>query len=106
MKRSDFYPDAPDTEPFELELFSIPPAAFSATDEDEDGVLCPACRDFELYMEEDGGHYFCPACGERITRAEFFDYIGAQLPGPVCLSCSQNYPGCKRSGVCFDYDVE
>lgn len=62
-------------------------------DENEDYVLCDICG-AEIKWRERDGVYICPACGRTFTRADFFDYIGAQPPGEECYTCQCLYPGC------------
>lgn len=49
-------------------------------------------------------HYVCPECGQTIEREYFFNYIGAELPGELCLTCDQLYPctSCHRGYVIED----
>lgn len=59
---------------------------------DEDGyyVIC-ACGG-EIKWKD--GIYICPHCGLTMNRSEFFNYIGAEPPGPECITCNNLYPGC------------
>lgn len=59
-------------------------------DEDGDFVIC-ACGE-EIKWKD--GVYICPNCGQTMTRSEFFNYIGAEPPGPECITCDNLYPGC------------
>jgi len=60
---------------------------------DEEGyfVYCDCCNN-ELKWKD--GIYICPNCGQTMNRAEFFNYIGAEPPGPNCITCVELYPGC------------
>lgn len=61
--------------------------------------------EFDSYVPCDGyqcnakvmfhnGRYECPKCGKIFDRADFFAYIGANPPGPKCVTCDNLYPGC------------
>lgn len=70
---------------------------------DEDGytINCDICGS-EIKWKD--GLYVCPECGNIFHRADFFNYIGANLPGPKCIECDSIYPGCV---VCpYDYIEE
>ncbi|MEG1523847.1 MAG: hypothetical protein RR475_02345 [Clostridia bacterium] len=62
---------------------------------DEDGDLveveCNNCREHVRWKD---GQYVCPNCGSIMSRADFFNCIGAEPPGPECLTCDNLYPGC------------
>lgn len=60
---------------------------------DEDGyfVYCDLCN-AELKWKD--GNYICPECGQILNRSEFMNYIGAEPPGPECVTCDNQYPGC------------
>ena len=45
------------------------------------------------WREEDGA-YVCSGCGQVFTRADFFNFIGAEPPGKECYTCDCLYPGC------------
>lgn len=72
-------------------------------DEEGGDVSCPnvLCDDGEICWKD--GEYVCPYCGTKMTRAEFFDWIGAEPPGPKCLTCDNLYPGCTYCP--YGYDV-
>lgn len=53
-----------------------------------DGYNCNAKVKFH------NGQYECPKCGKIFDRADFFAYIGANPPGPKCVTCDNLYPGC------------
>ena len=53
-----------------------------------DGYNCNAKVKFH------NGQYKCPKCGKIFDRADFFNYIGANPPGPECVTCDNQYPGC------------
>ena len=75
-----------------------------ATEEDESGfVQCSKCNG---WIKFENNEYFCPYCGnERMTRKEFFNYIGAHLYTDKCLNnCDFNYPLCR--GDCEWYEKE
>lgn len=63
-------------------------------DEDGGGVTCDRCGE-DMLFDENNSDYACSCCGRRMSRAEFFYYIGAQLPGDECISCNELYPGCQ-----------
>lgn len=60
-------------------------------DEEGNFVYCDYCNS-ELKWKD--GIYVCPNCGQTMTRSEFFNYIGAEPPGPECITCDNLYPGC------------
>lgn len=60
-------------------------------DENGDSVFCDICGN-EIKWKE--GIYICPDCGQTMSRSVFFNYIGAEPPGPECVSCANLYPGC------------
>ena len=62
-------------------------------DEDDNIVLveCDVCGTPIRWKDE---QYICPDCGTIMSRGEFFNCIGANPPGPECLSCNNRYPGC------------
>lgn len=61
--------------------------------EDGDVVNCD-----ELYCNGEirwrDGQYICPECGQIMSRAVFFNHIGADPPGKECVTCNELYPGC------------
>ena len=60
-------------------------------DEYGETVQCDNCGE-DIYWKE--GIYVCPRCGRTMSRAAFFNYIGAIPLGPECLTCDNLYPGC------------
>ena len=66
-------------------------------DENGEAAACDVCGD-EIRFDENERCWVCPGCGQRISRPQWFQYIGAEhMPGPKCLSmCKENYPICKR----------
>ncbi len=62
-------------------------------DEDGNEVLCDICGSEVKWREEDGA-YVCLGCGQVFTRADFFNFIGAEPPGKECYTCDCLYPGC------------
>ena len=62
-----------------------------AYDEEGDSVECDVCG-CELVIDD--GKYYCPECDEYWSREKFFDYIGAEPPGPECINCDNDYPSC------------
>lgn len=52
-------------------------------DEDGNEVLCDICGS-EIKWREQDGVYMCPSCGQTFTRADFFNFIGAEPPGKEC----------------------
>lgn len=81
VKHSD---DVEITEPIFGEVYD------DVYDEDGDFVNC-ICGGTIKWKD---GVYICPDCGEVLNRAEFFNHIGAEPPGPECLTCANLYPGC------------
>lgn len=60
-------------------------------DEDGDAVICDLCGG---EMKWNDNECVCPECGQRMDRETFFNYIGAEPPGPECTGCENIYPGC------------
>lgn len=64
-------------------------------DQDGEGVYTQCCGVFMMW-DPKSETYFCPQCGEEISRRDFLDeYVEAY--GPECYSCRTNFPQC---GVC------
>lgn len=59
--------------------------------EEGDSIECSWCGGPIIYRD---GNYTCASCGKVIDRSEFFNWIGAEPPGPECKSCDNLYPGC------------
>lgn len=73
---------------------------------DEEGmqVTCSYC-DGDLKFDPSAGHWYCTECGTTMGRREYFNYIGANPPGPHCMNiCSTNYPFCKK--YCTTYEID
>lgn len=67
-----------------------------AYDEEGEAVFCDICGG-ELKWDQAKGEWYCPECGQVMSRAVYFDYIGAGPPGTECLTnCRENYPFCKK----------
>lgn len=60
-------------------------------DEEGAGVYCDWCHSEIIWKD---GQYVCSGCGQVMERKDFFNYIGAEPPGPKCVTCSDLYPGC------------
>lgn len=60
-------------------------------DEEGNEVNCDYCY---TEMKWKDGQYICPGCGQVMSRKVFFNYIGANPPGPECEQCDNIYPGC------------
>jgi len=77
----------------------------SAYDEDGNVVDCDgySCSG-ELKWDPAKAIWFCPECWKEFDRNDYFFYIGAQPPGSYCMSCSENYPFCKKT--CIHYDID
>ena len=68
-----------------------------AYDEDGDQVYCEACGE-EVSFDPAFREWRCSNCGMSKSRIQFFGYIGANPPGPKCISqCGENYPVCKKT---------
>ena len=81
--------------------FDASEAYESVYDEDGDLVYCDYCNTQIVWKD---GQYYCPSCERIISRTEFINYIGANLPGPKCITCDNLYPGCV---VCpHDYKLD
>jgi len=65
-----------------------------AIDEDKNSVDCESCGE-QLYWSSDGRWLVCPSCGREMSRSDFFDYIGADIPDEHCQHCTERYPECK-----------
>lgn len=70
-------------------------------DEDGEIVVCDMCPGEIKWIDKT---YMCPDCERKMSRAEFFDYIGANPPGKECWTCDNLYPGCVVClyGYCDD----
>ena len=76
----------------------------SAYDENGDCVVCDICSE-EMKWSGSGHEWFCPGCGQKKTRIQFFNHIGAEPPGSDCLTrCNENYPFCKK--YCDRYPID
>ena len=64
-----------------------------AYDEEGNSVQCDRCG-MDLVINDDG-EYYCAECDEIWDRQKFFDYIGAEPPGPECIVCDNDYPSCQ-----------
>ena len=75
-----------------------------AYDEYGNQINCEWCKE-ELHWNPETRKWFCKECGREYSRAEWFNYIDADLlPGPKCLSqCEENYPMCKH--WCMLYEI-
>lgn len=98
-------------DPYELEYSVNEP---DANDEWINGAYDDNCAavfcehrdcDSELRFDPVLHDWYCPECGARMDRKDYFDYIGANPPGPACLhDCDENYPWCKH--ICDRYDID
>lgn len=78
----------------------------SAYDENGNAVLCDLCGE-EMKWNPRKHIWFCPDCGQEMSRAVYFNHIGADFPGRECLTnCRENYPICKRSCERFSIDPD
>lgn len=69
---------------------------------DEEGYEVTAvCCGVPIMWDDE--NYVCPECGRIFSREEFFNLIGANLPGNLCVTCDQLYPctSCHRG-----YEIE
>lgn len=72
-------------------------------DEQGNSVPCDSCGE-EMKFDEEMRNWVCTGCGRMMSRAHWFNYIGATPPGGRCLvSCGENYPMCKR--WCTVYEI-
>lgn len=70
--------------------------ACSTYDEQGEAVYCDICGG-ELKWHPSENRWICKDCGQEMSRAVYFDYIGAEPPGSACLTnCRENYPFCKK----------
>ncbi len=69
-----------------------------AYDEEGNEVDCDICG-MPLVIKD--GEYYCAECEEVWSRDKFFNYIGAELPGPECYTCDNDYPSCTMCP--YDY---
>ena len=73
--------------------------ANGAYDEDGSEAVCNICGE-PLQWNPVMCNYCCEGCGREMSRAEFFNYIGAEPPSVKCLTnCEENYPLCRDG--CF-----
>lgn len=75
-----------------------------AYDENGDSGICDVCGQ-ELKWNPIKQEYECPTCGQEMDRAAYFNHIGANPPGQICLTgCNENYPYCKK--YCPHYEID
>lgn len=75
-----------------------------AYDEEGNVAVCDICEG-ELAWNPKDRNWYCKGCGQEMDRAEYLNYIGANPPGPRCLSgCEENYPFCKKH--CEHYVID
>lgn len=98
-------------DPYELEYSVNEPDANDewingAYDDTGAAVFCEhRYCDGELRFDPALRSWYCPDCGARMDRKDYFDYIGADPPGPDCLhDCDENYPWCKH--ICDRYYID
>lgn len=73
-------------------------------DEEGNAIYCSRCGE-EYGYDRRKNDYYCRGCGERMSREEFFQYIGANPPGADCLTyCRDDYPLCKQECIWYDID--
>ena len=78
------------------------PSYDSVYDEEENEVLTECCGVPMKWLDD---HYVCPECGETIARQDFFEIIGANIPGDLCLTCDQLYP-CTSCHLGYEIEDE
>ena len=77
-----------------------------AYDETGEQVYCDCCGE-EFRWDSEMRKWRCVSCGNVKSRAEYFCYLGANPPGPVCLNqCMENYPRCKVGCPIYDCDPD
>ena len=77
-----------------------------AYDENGDAALCDICA-AELKWNPKTREWICPGCGQTMSRADYFNHIGANPPGLECLTnCGENYPFCKKTCERFTIDPD
>lgn len=75
----------------------------SAYDENGDDAVCDICGT-DLKWNPEKRIYYCRGCGQEFSRVGYFNHIGANPPGPKCVTqCWENYPFCKK--YCLEYDI-
>ena len=75
-----------------------------AYDEMGGSAVCDVCRS-ELRWNPEKQDYECPSCGQNMDRIAYFNHIGAEPPGSICLtSCNENYPFCKKYCLHYTFD--
>ena len=76
----------------------------SAYDEHGDAAVCDLCGT-DMKWDQAQHEWYCPGCGQTMTRAYYFNHIGAEPPGSECLTnCCENYPFCKQH--CTRYFID
>lgn len=76
----------------------------TAYDEDGDVAVCDFCG-ADMKWDQTQREWYCPECGQTMTRALYFNHIGAEPPGLECLTnCCENYPFCKK--YCERYFID
>lgn len=75
----------------------------AAYDEEGNEAVCDICTE-PLRWGPVMGRWTCPGCGREMSRANYFNHIGAEPPGEDCLTaCQENYPFCKK--ICERYSI-
>lgn len=76
----------------------------AAYDESGEAVACDICG-ADIKWDRTQREWYCPECGQTMTRALYFNHIGAEPPGLECLTtCCENYPFCKK--YCERYFID
>ena len=76
-----------------------------AYDEDGEQAFCDRCNQELMYNPIDG-QYVCDNCEISMSRAEYFNFIGAEQYHRKCVNdCGRNYPHCRSTCPYFDFDV-
>lgn len=77
-----------------------------AYDETGDRSVCDICGQ-ELKWNPIDQKYECPDCGQEMNRTVYFNHIGANPPGQICLTaCNENYPFCKKYCPHYSFDSD
>lgn len=64
--------------------------------ENGDTAICDCCGG-EMKWNPVMQHWYCKECGQEMDRPIYFNHIGANPPGILCLTnCNENYPFCKK----------
>ena len=75
-----------------------------AYDENGDTSVCDMCGG-DMRWNPVMQNWYCRECEQIMDRPTYFNHIGANPPGPECITnCQENYPFCKKH--CDHYKID